>query len=262
MRLDALIALKFDGITRNRAKVLIETGNVKLNGAVITKPSYSVDENTDNKIDICTESLPYVSRGGLKLRGALIEFNVDPKDKICIDIGASTGGFTDCLLQNGARKVYAVDSGSNQLALSLRNDDRVVSMEHFNARDLSSEFLEELCSLAVADVSFISQTYILPAVFSVLTEEADYIGLIKPQFECGKSALNKNGIVKDKKEHYHAIMRVITSAEECGFKVKKIISSPITGGDGNKEFLFHAIKTTSPIKERIDEVFIRELVSK
>ena len=260
MRLDAFISLKFDGLSRSRAKSLIESGNVKVNGKVISKASYSVDESCDTVIDIATEALPFVSRGGLKLLGALESFNVKPGGKVCIDIGASTGGFTDCLLQYGASKVYAIDSGSNQLADKLKNDNRVISMEHFNARNLTPASIGELCELAVADLSFISQTYVLPAIFSILSENGEYIGLIKPQFECGKSALNKNGIVKDKKEFVHAIKRVLDCAEKCGFEIVSIINSPITGGDGNREFLFYAKKENNCGRSAVNEQTIRELV--
>lgn len=261
MRLDNYVTFKHDEISRSRAKSLIETGNVRVNGKIVYKPSYVVDEFSDVLLEVMTEALPYVSRGGLKLRSAIEEFGIDPTNKICIDVGASTGGFTDCLLKHGANKIFAVDSGSNQLAGVLREDKRVVSIEHFNARFLTLETIGELCSLAVADLSFISQTLVLPSIFSVLEENGDYIGLIKPQFECGKSALNKNGIVKDKKEYYHAIKRVLDSAEECGFEIKGIISSPITGGDGNREFLFHAMKSAFPIKGNIADQTIKNLIA-
>lgn len=260
MRLDAFISLKCDGISRSRAKNLIESGNVKLNGRVITKSSFNVDETIDHELDVSCDALPFVSRGGLKLLGAIQAFNVDPTDRICIDIGASTGGFTDCLLTYGATKVYAVDSGSDQLADKLKNDSRVVSIERFNARNLTLQTIGEVCSLAVADLSFISQTYVLSAIYSVLSDNGIYIGLIKPQFECGKSALNKNGIVKDKKEFIHAIKRVLQCAEDCGFEIVSLINSPITGGDGNREFLFYAKKVHSPKKSTISDSTIQELV--
>ncbi|MBR6807564.1 MAG: TlyA family RNA methyltransferase [Clostridia bacterium] len=260
MRLDAYVSLMRENITRSRAKSLIESGNVKLDGNVITKPSYNVDGAREYDLEVSENALPFVSRGGLKLLEALRTFGVDPTGKVCIDIGASTGGFTDCLLSNGASKVYAIDSGSGQLSEKLKSDPRVISMERFNARNLTPESIGELCLLAVADLSFISQTYVLPAIYSVLDNEGEYIGLIKPQFECGKSALNKNGIVKDKKEFIHAITRVLECAKTCGFEIVSLIDSPISGGDGNREFLFFARKTDSPCGALVDDRIIRELI--
>jgi len=244
MRLDLYLSLK-RSLSRSRAKALIEEGNVTISGKTVTKASYEVDENSENLDDIITvneNALPYVSRGGLKLKGALDFFGVAPVGRVCADIGASTGGFTDCLLKHGACKVYAVDSGSNQLAHSLRLDSRVISMEGFNARYLSPEALGEKCSLAVADLSFISQTLVLEGIASILSDEGEYIGLIKPQFECGRSAVGKGGIVKNAKDHLYAIERVTEFAVQCGLEVRNVIISPIKGGDGNREFLFHAVK--------------------
>lgn len=243
MRLDAYIVLKYPDMSRSRAKVLIEGGSVNLDGKNVTKPSISVDETLEHTLEINMSDIPFVSRGGFKLAGALDAFNFNVKDLVCADIGASTGGFTDCLLQRGAKKVYAVDSGTNQLAASLRADPRVISMENFNARDLTHDTFGEVCQLAVADLSFISQTLVLDAIYSILSEEGIYIGLIKPQFECGKSALNKNGIVKDKKQHIYAIKRVISAAHEAGFHVTSLTVSPIHGGDGNTEFLIMCSKS-------------------
>ena len=261
MRLDNYVSLKCEGTSRSRAKKLIETGNVKVNGHVILKPSYVIDETADIVLEVVTEAIPFVSRGGLKLQGALDTFKIDPNNRVCIDIGASTGGFTDCLLKHGAANVYAVDSGSNKLAEVLKNDSRVISLEGCNARYLTFETIGEMCTLAVADLSFISQTLVLPAIFSVLSVNGEYVGLIKPQLDCGKSALNKNGIVKDKKEHVHAIKRVLESAETCGFELIGLTISPITGGDGNREFLFHARKTPNPIKSIISDQTIKDLIA-
>ena len=242
MRLDAYVSLMRENITRSRAKSLIESGNVKLDGNVITKPSYNVDGAREYDLEVSENALPFVSRGGLKLLEALRTFGVDPTGKVCIDIGASTGGFTDCLLSNGASKVYAIDSGSGQLSEKLKSDPRVISMERFNARNLTPESIGELCLLAVADLSFISQTYVLPAIYSVLDNEGEYIGLIKPQFECGREAVGRGGLVKDKKQHIAAINRVIACAAENGLAPCGIMKSPITGGDGNTEFLMMAVK--------------------
>jgi len=261
MRLDNYVALMYEDISRSRAKSLIETGNVRVNGNVISKPSYVIDENSDVLLEVVTEAIPYVSRGGLKLQGALGAFMIDPSNRVCIDIGASTGGFTDCLIKRGAKKVYAIDSGSDQLAEVLKKDPRVISIEKCNARYLTRETVGEECSLAVADLSFISQTLVLPAIFDILGNNGEYVGLIKPQFECGKSALNKNGIVKDKKEHFHAIKRVIDIAEECGFESTGLTVSPITGGDGNREFLYHAVKVSDPVKSKITDEAIKNIVN-
>lgn len=244
MRLDSYVVFIKPDVSRSRAKALIEAGSVILDGVTVNKPSFSVDENVAHDLIINTDMIPYVSRGGLKLERALKKFGVEPQGRVCADIGASTGGFTDCLLKRGAVKVFAVDSGKDQLAESLRKDERVISLEGFNARNLTSDTLGESPSLAVADLSFISQTLVLDGIYNILADNGEYIGLIKPQFECGRAALNKNGIVKDKKQHILAIKKVIASALECGFKVISVINSPIKGGDGNREFLFHAIKTS------------------
>ena len=244
MRLDSYLNLKY-AMSRSRAKALIEKGCVSVNGKLITKAAFDVDENAEPVVNVDESAIPYVSRGGLKLSGALEAFNVDPSGRICADIGASTGGFTDCLLKHGAAKVYALDSGSDQLAESLKNDDRVVSIEHFNARNLKEDTFGEKCSLAVADLSFISQTYVLDGILSILEDGGEYIGLIKPQFECGRQAVGKGGIVKKATDHLYAVERVTDYAVKCGFEVRRVIVSPITGGDGNREFLFHAVKVTS-----------------
>ncbi len=243
MRLDLYIAEERK-MSRSRAKALIEQGCVRLDGRCITKPAFDIEDGAVPALEIDNGALPYVSRGGLKLRGALECFCVSPKGRVCADIGASTGGFTDCLLQNGARRVYAVDSGSEQLAEVLRRDERVVSLEHFNARELTGDTFGELCSLAVADLSFISQTLVLGAVSSVLCDGGEYIGLIKPQFECGREAVGKGGLVKGAAHHLYAVEKVITAAIECGMSVKAVADSPILGGDGNREFLLYAEKTS------------------
>ena len=255
MRLDIFLS-QTHGISRSRAKSLIEEGSVTVLGKSITKASFDIDELAANDVSVDESSNPYVSRGGLKLRGALDAFGIDPKGRVCADIGASTGGFTDCLLKNGATRVYAVDSGSDQLAEVLKKDERVVSIEHFNARNLTEETFGEKCSLAVADLSFISQTLVLEGICAVMDDGADYVGLIKPQFECGKSAVGKGGIVKKATDHLFAIERVCSCAVEVGLDVKSVIVSPIKGGDGNREFLFHAVKAqigsgTAPSKSEL-----------
>ena len=261
MRLDTYLA-ENHGFSRSRAKALIEEGNVIVDGKCIKKPSFALDDTLSHDIIVDQSSLPYVSRGGLKLEGALKAFNVNPSGKVCADIGASTGGFTDCLLKGCAVKVYAVDSGTDQLVPVLKNDPRVVSIEQFNARNLTSETFGEACDLAVADLSFISQTYVLSGIASVLADGGEYIGLIKPQFECGREAIGKGGIVKSSKDHLFAIKKVVASALEVGFTVLSIIKSPITGGDGNVEFLIHAVKNGDSVAEcKISDAALSALVN-
>jgi 23S rRNA (cytidine1920-2'-O)/16S rRNA (cytidine1409-2'-O)-methyltransferase len=177
-----------------------------------------------------------------------------------VDIGASTGGFTDCLLKRGAAHVYAVDSGADQLDPSLRADSRVSNIEHFNARNLTPEILGGLCDLAVADLSFISQTYILPNVRDVLRAGGIYVGLIKPQFECGRGALDRHGIVKSPSDHKTAIIRVMDSGLLSGLIPQAVIPSPITGGDGNREFLMWCVKTDTPDLHSIPHIDIDRIV--
>ena len=237
MRLDLYLSENGYAKSRTEAKKLISDGAVKVSGTVITKPAFEIDG--DVEIEITKESSKYVSRGGYKLEGALNSFEVSPNGKLCIDIGASRGGFTDCLLQNGAVRVIAVDSGTMQLDAALRRDERVVVRENFNARYMTPEDFEFTPSLAVMDVSFISATYIIPAVFAVLSENSDFICLVKPQFEVGRSLLGKGGIVKNEKHREMALNKVIEFAKTQGFEYISYTDSPILGGDGNKEYLVH-----------------------
>lgn len=260
MRLDSYLA-ETRGISRSRAKALIEEGSVTVDGKCIKKPSFALEDGVAYDVILDESTIPYVSRGGLKLEGALDAFKVDPNGRVCADIGASTGGFTDCLLKRGAAKVYAVDSGTDQLVPVLKNDPRVVSIEQFNARNLTSETFDEACALAVADLSFISQTYVIGGIASVLSVGGEYVGLIKPQFECGREAVGKGGIVKNPKDHLYAIKKVISSALEACFDVLDVIKSPIKGGDGNVEFLLHAVKTSRVHSEmRVTEEKLYKLV--
>ena len=243
MRID--VSLCERGLTKSRteAKSLILSGAVAVNGKVVLKPSFDVLDGDDIAVDLSNNK--YVSRGGIKLEGALREFKIDPSGRIAVDVGASSGGFTDCLLQNGAIHVIAVDSGSGQIASKLRNDDRVSVFENYNARYMKSEDFEYTPSLAVMDVSFISATYIIPAVYNVLSANGDFICLIKPQFEVGKSNIGKGGIVKDDKARASAVKKVTDFALSQGFSVIAVIQSPIKGGDGNVEFLAHFKKMES-----------------
>ena len=238
IRADKLLYIKGLCKSRSAAQALIAEGKVLYNGKLIYKPSELLDENGDITV---TEEQKYVSRGGYKLEGALNKFNIDVTDDICIDIGASTGGFTDCLLQHGAKKVYAIDAGHGQLDGSLLIDDRIINIENFNARELDINTAGELCDTAVMDVSFISQTLLHKNVYGVLKDGGKFITLIKPQFEAGRENVNKRGIAAE--SSYEAVKnKVIASAEKCGFKLIDIDTSVIKGGDGNTEFIAYFIK--------------------
>ena len=237
MRLDLYLTAQSLAPSRTQAQELITGGYVRVNGKEIRKVSFAIDENVAPAIEITGRPHSYVGRGGLKLEGALRAFDVNPAGLVCADIGASTGGFTDCLLQNGAVRVFAVDSGSDQLDPSLRADRRVVNIEHFNARNLTPETFGCTCDLVVADLSFISQTYVLANIASVLRDGGIYIGLIKPQFECGPAALDKRGVVRSPSDHASAIRRVREEAAAHALIMCRVIGSPIRGGDGNREFL-------------------------
>lgn len=243
MRLDLYLTALSLAPSRTQAQELINGGFVRVNGKEIRKVSFLVDEKSPPKVDVVGRPHPYVGRGGVKLEGALRTFGVDPSGMICADIGASTGGFTDCLLQNGAARVFAVDSGSGQLDPSLCADSRVVNIERFNARVLTPETFGCLCDLAAADLSFISQTYVLRNIASILRPAGIYIGLIKPQFECGPAALDKRGIVRRAQDHAAAVRRVRDEALACSLVMRRIMDSPIRGGDGNREFLCLCVRS-------------------
>ena len=242
MRLDVFLVENGFTASRTEAKNFITSGAVTVNGKVITKPAYDVPE-TENGVSLDSSQKKYVSRGGLKLEAALSEFNINVKGRRALDIGASSGGFTDCLLKNGVNHVISVDSGSGQLAESLRNDERVTVIENYNARYMSSSDFSYLPDLAVMDVSFISATYIIPAVYKTLSLDSDFVCLIKPQFEVGRSNLGKGGIVKDERLRNEAVNKVIAFADSVGFDVISVIKSPIQGGDGNIEYLAHFRKS-------------------
>jgi len=257
MRLDVYLAENGFAKSRTRAQELINGGFVTVNGKAATKASLAIEAGDD--VSVTGETHPFVSRGGMKLEGALSAFQIDVSGLTAVDIGASSGGFTDCLLRRGAKKVYAVDSGSDQLDPSLVADSRVINIEHFNARELSSEHLGELCDIAVCDLSFISQTYILPILPLTLKSGGIYVGLIKPQFECGPSAIGKHGIVTDKRHHKSAIDRVITCLKDNSLTPVKLAVSPIEGGDGNREFLIYAVYGEA--KCEINEKTVNEVVA-
>lgn len=244
VRLDQLVYEHGFTDSRERAKTTIMSGLVFVNGQRIDKPGTAVDP--DAKIEVHGEAIPFVSRGGFKLDKALSVFPVDPAGKICIDCGASTGGFTDVLLQHGAAKVYAVDVGYGQLAWKLRTDERVVNLERCNLRYIGAEQIPELLDLAVMDVSFISIRLVLPAVKRLLKPDADLICLIKPQFEAGREEVGKKGVVRDEKVHEHVIREILSFAPSIGLSVAGLDYSPIKGPEGNIEYICHLINGDNP----------------
>lgn len=242
MRADVYLTEYGHVSSRRRAQELIENGLVRIDGKVIPKASFALSEGEHAVVIDESDHFRYVSRGGEKLEGALEQFGIDVKGMLALDIGASTGGFTDCLLQRGASHVIAVDAGVGQLAKSLKEDARVTSLEKVNARELTLDMIgKERVDLIVMDVSFISATYIIPQYVGLLKPSGQALCLIKPQFEVGRAALGKGGIVKDPDEHRRAVERVCACAEQNGLAVAGVIPSPIFGGDGNKEFLAHMI---------------------
>jgi len=237
LRLDKVLLERGLAETRTKAQAMIMAGQVLVDEQRIDKPGQLI--NPDSNIRIKGDQSRYVSRGGLKLEAALTEFGVDPSAKTCIDIGASTGGFTDCLLQHGARVVWAVDVGRNQLAWRIRQDPRVNVIEGMNARYMKADQFETPFDLATIDVSFISLEKILPAVTAIIRKGGDVIALVKPQFEVGKGEVGKGGIVKDPEKHHQVIERITAVARSIGFQVAGLVESPILGAEGNREFLLH-----------------------
>jgi hemolysin TlyA family protein len=244
-RLDLLLVERGLAETREKAKRMIMAGLVYSDGERLEKPGMKVPESIS--LHVKGDPLPYVSRGGLKLEKALKEFDLSVEGKVVIDIGASTGGFTDCALQKGARSVYAVDSGYNQLAWKLRRDERVAVMERTNFRYMKPEDLPgERPTFATIDVSFISLTRILPPLTDILLPGGDVVALIKPQFEAGREMVGKKGIVRDPKVHIQVLETIIDFALKTGYDVCDLTFSPITGGDGNIEFLCHMRRAEKP----------------
>jgi 23S rRNA (cytidine1920-2'-O)/16S rRNA (cytidine1409-2'-O)-methyltransferase len=235
-RLDRLLVDRGLAPSREKAQAMIMAGEVLVGGQKAEKPGQSFP--ADVAIDVLARP-PYVSRGGVKLAAALDAFAIDPAGKVCLDAGASTGGFTDCLLQAGAARVHAVDVGSGQLDWKLRSDARVIVHDRVNARELSFDVIGEAVDLAVCDVSFISATLILPALVPLLRPGGQMVILIKPQFEVGKGQVGKGGIVRDPALHLGACGRVSEAVRQFGFETA-IVESPILGAEGNKEFLLHA----------------------
>lgn len=233
-RLDSEMAERGLVKSRSLAQALIKDEKVAVNGKTVAKASFSV--RADDVIEIIGELPRYVGRGGLKLEKAINDFSLDLTDKVCIDVGASTGGFTDCMLQNGAKKVYAVDVGTAQLDEKLRQDSRVVSLENLDIRVARDE-IDEKVDFASIDVSFISLKLILPEIKRFLKKGSVFVALIKPQFEVGKQKLGKNGVVKDEKMRLGVVEDIKSFSAQIGYEVLGVVESAILGGDGNKEFL-------------------------
>jgi 23S rRNA (cytidine1920-2'-O)/16S rRNA (cytidine1409-2'-O)-methyltransferase len=234
-RLDKLMVERGLAPSREKAQALIMAGQVVVGDHAAQKAGHQVA--LDAEIRIKGEQLPYVSRGGLKLERGLDQFGIDPSGRTAIDVGASTGGFTDCLLQRGASKVYAVDVGYGQLAWKLREDPRVVVLEKTNIRHLGPELLDPLPDLAVIDASFISLNLVLPPTLALLIRPAEVVALVKPQFEVGKGSVGKGGIVRDPRLHDEVLHNMERLAAELGAELLGICDSPISGADGNREFL-------------------------
>lgn len=248
-RLDMILVEKGLQESREKAKATIMSGLVFVNGQRVDKPGTTV--SVDAEIEVRGAACPYVSRGGLKLEKALARFGIDPMGYVCSDSGASTGGFTDCLLQKGAAKVFAIDVGYGQLAWSIRNDPRVVVMERTNIRYITPEQLGEPLDLSVIDVSFISLKIVLPAISSVLKPDGQVVCLIKPQFEAGKDKVGKKGVVRDPATHLEVLQNFVDVAHELGFAVADVTFSPVKGPEGNIEFLGH-LKCSGQDADTID----------
>lgn len=239
-RLDVLLVQRGLAPSREKAKTMIMAGNVFVAGQREDKAGSSFDDKA--KIEVRGNTLKYVSRGGLKLEKAIENFGINLQDKICMDIGASTGGFTDCMLQNGALKVYAVDVGYGQFAWSLRQDSRVVCMEKTNIRYVTPEDIEDVLDFASVDVSFISLTKVLPAAWNLLSAQGEMVCLIKPQFEAGREKVGKKGVVRDAGVHQEVIEKILAFCQELGFTIKNLDFSPIKGPEGNIEYLVYLKK--------------------
>lgn len=246
MRLDAYLVTQRLCRSRATASEAIRAGQVRVDGRIVTKPAVNV--TGEEVVAVAETREKYVSRGGYKLEGALKAFSLDVTNFACVDIGASTGGFTDCLLQHGAASVLAIDSGTGQLVPSLAADLRVTSLENTNIRDFVPE-IPHFADFVCVDVSFISLKLVLPAVSLLLKDNGTAVCLIKPQFEAGRGSLNKNGIVRDPAVYKRVIAAVTASAAQNGLTVEKVIESPIRGGDGNTEFLSCMRKNISSVEE-------------
>ena len=246
-RLDVLLVSQGLAASREKAKAIIMSGNVLVNGQREDKAGTMIDVKAE--ITVKGGQLKYVSRGGLKLEKAMSHFDLTLEGRVCMDVGASTGGFTDCMLQNGAVKVYSVDVGHGQLDWKLRNDPRVVCMEKTNIRYVTPEQIEEPAAFVSIDVSFISLTKVLPPVRELMTEDGEIVCLIKPQFEAGREKVGKKGVVRDPAVHREVIARVLEFSRGLGFMVKNLEFSPIKGPEGNIEYLVYLEKGSNGSQE-------------
>ena len=250
-RLDVLLVERGLATSREKAKAMIMAGEVLVDNEREDKAGSMFPEEVE--IVLKGKPLPYVSRGGLKLEKAMKNFNLTLDGKVCMDVGASTGGFTDCMLQNGAVKVYSVDVGHGQLDWKLRNDPRVVCMERTNIRYVVTEDIEERPSFVSIDVSFISLTKVLLPVRNLMEENGEIAALIKPQFEAGREKVGKKGVVREKSTHHEVIEKVALYAQSIGFKILNIDFSPIKGPEGNIEYLIHLKKWPNPVEDALLE---------
>lgn len=256
-RLDVLLVKRNLAASREKAKAIIMSGNVYVEGQKEDKPGTSFSE--ESRIEVRGHTLPYVSRGGLKLEKALKNFAVTVDGKVCTDVGSSTGGFTDCMLQNGAKKVFAIDVGRGQLDWKLRQDERVVCMEKTNIRYVTPEDIGEPVDFSSIDVSFISLTKVLLPIRNYLSEEGEIVALIKPQFEAGREKVGKKGVVREKSTHLEVINMVTEYACSIGFEVQELEFSPIRGPEGNIEYLVH-LKKCEGVGLVSDHVSIEDIV--
>lgn len=257
-RLDVLLVKRNLAVSREKAKAIIMSGNVFVDGQREDKAGTTFPE--DVSIEIKGHTLKYVSRGGLKLEKAMKNFDVSMKGKTCTDVGSSTGGFTDCMLQNGAVKVFAIDVGRGQLDWKLRQDDRVVCMEKTNIRYVTPEDLGEPIDFSSIDVSFISLTKVLLPIRNYLKEDGEIVALIKPQFEAGREKVGKKGVVREKSTHIEVIEKVTEYAISIGFEVKALEFSPIKGPEGNIEYLVHLHKCPQELAYMDEGIVIRDVV--
>ena len=252
IRLDVAVFEGGYAPSREKAKAIIMAGQVYVNNQKIDKAGTEIKR--DDKLEVRGATLKYVSRGGLKLEKAMQCFPIILKDKVCMDVGASTGGFTDCMLQNGAKKVYSIDVGYGQLAWKLRTDERVVNLERTNFRYVTREQVPDEIDFSSVDVSFISLYHILPVLNSLLANSGEAVCLIKPQFEAGREKVGKKGVVRDPKVHEEVIHKVIDFALENGFSVHNLSYSPIKGPEGNIEYLVYIEKNSESKKEETIDV--------
>lgn len=258
-RVDNLLFQKGLAESREKAKSFVMAGIVYIEEVKVDKPGMKVD--VDVNITVRGKTLAYVSRGGLKLEKAMQEFGVQLQDKVTMDVGASTGGFTDCMLQSGAVKVFAVDVGYGQLAWKLRSDDRVICMERTNIRYLTKEMIDCLVDFASIDVSFISLRKVLPAVIDLMTDKGEIVALIKPQFEAGRENVGKKGVVRDKTVHFNVIQDIVIFCYEVlKLNINKLTYSPVKGPEGNIEYLLYISKESSLPTNQVTNELIEEVV--